>query len=62
MNKPRKTKWTTVVRNGDLIQLGNVRLTVVKDATTNGNVSIIVEAPATTKITKQEHGNGNTPL
>ena len=55
----KKTKWVTIVRNGDMIKLGDIKLTVTKDHN-KSQLGLTVEAPATTKITKQGQGNGST--
>lgn len=56
----KKTKWHTVVRNGDMIKLGDVQIQVVKKP--HGYTSLTVEAPTETKITKQELLPGQTKL
>lgn len=48
----KKTRWVTVVRNGDLLKLGEVKIQVSKNQL--GQTSLTVEAPSETKITKQE--------
>lgn len=51
----RTTKWHTLVRNGDIITVGDVTITIAKDKrATRANTSMIIEAPENTKIEKQE--------
>lgn len=56
----KRTKWVTIVRNGDLLKLGDIKISVVKKS--HGQTSLTVEAPTETKITKQENPPGQSKL
>jgi hypothetical protein len=62
MATKKKTKWNTTLRNGDLIKLGEIWLTVTKGQNSPNSIGMTVEAPREVKITKQELSGENKKL
>jgi len=49
----RKTKWVTVVADGDLITVGNIQIRVRKDRKIKHGTELEIEAKPSDKITKR---------